>query len=866
MALPDRNAVRLPRASRSVNVIAGVSSLLVVHWLLAVSSIRQKSTTFDEIAHLAAGLSLWKTGDYRLLPDPPLPHLWAAAPVAAGGFTFPDLDRPYWWSSNHWRLGRKLFYECGNEPQALLIRGRAMIALLSAASGLLVYVCSRRLFGHAGGLLSLVLYVFSPTMLAHGRLITSDLAVALFFLAAMMALWSLMQRVSPLSFGLSVLALGGLLLSKMTGLFILPMAGILLAVRLISGRPVTLVWGKPFVVASRGKQAAVWLVVGLGHVLVIWLLLWAAYGFRFAAMRDAVPGRDRFYSGIPLVSGETNWGEKLTDLGTMGSAVAWMHDHRLLPEAYLVGMIVGFQSAQKRVAFLNGQASAEGWRSFFPYCFAVKTPLPLFGMLLLAAVAAIWRTGRGDGNAAVGRRWRSIVDGLYRTAPLWVLFCVYWAFAIASHLNIGHRHVLPVYLVVFVLAGAAAWLPAKRAAARLLVPGMAVLFVGASLKTWPDYLTFFNVLAGGPKHAYRHLVDSSLDWGQDLPRLKVWLDRHGRGRAPTDTAEATQAVYLSYFGSGSPTFYGIQARRLPGFLARDALWTGPLTGGVYCISATLLQQVHLLPECRWTHALESDYQDLRRRLNDAARPVASSSASARRPQFVAPAEADSDWFLKLRFARLCAYLRERSPTDDVGHTILIYRLDDADVNQALEGPPSELVSGCADNLRRLADLCFVDRCFASAAAYYEDLFRRIPVSSDPERIKAANRWAIALMSLGRQGRAIAVMRDALAHDAGHVGMNANLARLLATSGSKGLRDGEEALRRAKTALAGTGGTNATVLDALAAAYAELGQFEQACGHASEAARLAAENGQRALAHQIMAHLESYRRHQPWRQP
>jgi len=71
-----------------------------------------------------------------------------------------------------------------------------------------------------------------------------------------------------------------------------------------------------------------------------------------------------------------------------------------------------------------------------------------------------------------------------------------------------------------------------------------------------DYLAYFNQVAAGPKNGYKHLVDSSLDWGQDLPALRSWLaqnpDRFGTGQR-----------YLAYFGTALPEWYGIKATSLP---------------------------------------------------------------------------------------------------------------------------------------------------------------------------------------------------------------------------------------------------------------------------------------------------------------
>src|SRR5439155_865573 len=136
----------------------------------------------------------------------------------------------------------------------------------------------------------------------------------------------------------------------------------------------------------------------------------------------------------------------------------------------------------------------------------------------------------------------------------------------------------------FVLAGGLAyWLETRRRAASLPIAAAVLACVVASVSTWPHYLAYFNQLAGGPRQAYRHLVDSSLDWGQDLPGLARWLQRN----VPSGTP-----VYLSYFGTGNPDYYHIKARRLPGFFDewRPREWY-QLTGGVYAVSATMLQSV-----------------------------------------------------------------------------------------------------------------------------------------------------------------------------------------------------------------------------------------------------------------------------------
>jgi hypothetical protein len=172
-------------------------------------------------------------------------------------------------------------------------------------------------------------------------------------------------------------------------------------------------------------------------------------------------------------------------------------------------------------------------------------------------------------------------------------------------LNIGHRHLLPVYPPLFILAGAAAWWfqpptklrpgrgtlvgdPRKTLTMSMRVGVAAALLVSAveAIWFWPYYLAYFNIAAGGPRHAYRHLVDSSLDWSQELKRLPRWLDAH-----PADARDPGR-LYFSFYGSSPPEYYGVRAQRLPSFPDR---WhphaPEPLAAGTYLISATMLQGV-----------------------------------------------------------------------------------------------------------------------------------------------------------------------------------------------------------------------------------------------------------------------------------
>ena len=135
-------------------------------------------------------------------------------------------------------------------------------------------------------MLSLVLYALSPTILAHTRWVTADLAVAFFFLLAAGAIHRLLQRVTPIRFVIAALAISGLLLSKMSGLLILPIAAILIALRLVDGRPLVLSWSstKQQDIAPRGRQAMVIGALVIAVTILAVGAVWAAYDWRYTAL------------------------------------------------------------------------------------------------------------------------------------------------------------------------------------------------------------------------------------------------------------------------------------------------------------------------------------------------------------------------------------------------------------------------------------------------------------------------------------------------------------------------------------------------------------------------------------------------------
>jgi len=632
--------------------------LAALHAALAITAAMEKSPTFDEPTHLTAGYSYWLKNDYRLDPENGIwPSRWASLPLLLSRPSFSE--NAAWKQGDVGRVSEIFLYGSGNNSDRIVLLGRSMMAVVGAGLCLLIFFCSNRLFGAIGGLISELLAVFDPNLLAHSALITADVAAAFFFTAATWSYFQLLQSVNKRWFFITALSWSGLFLAKMSAPAFLLVAVILATLRVLSPEPTTI-----RVTRFDGQVAACWrklvLVIGLTGALlaIVVVAIWASYAFRFSPFPQHEPAREVW---------NARWQACLSDHTTLETMVAFARDHHLLPEAYLYGFAFTNKSAMYRPAFLDGEWSNTGFTAFFPRAFLYKTPIPLLLLLITALVAGFlhWRNPWKNGSRS------NIVRHLRRLSPIWALVLVYGTFSLTSHLNIGHRHLLPIYPAIFIACGACTYFFRAQS-------GKAVAIFAGAMMCWqiiessllrPDYLSYFNQVAGGPKAGYKHLVDSSLDWGQDLPILKNWLDHHFDASAPT-------RLYLAYFGTALPPWYGIEATPLP--LDSSTRKLSPLEPGTYCISATTLQQVYSFQHGKWTGQYESAYRlALARAVHHFDLPANDSVINGESLQ-------------RLRFARLCAYLRQREPIANLGNSILVFQLNQRELDQALYGPPPDL--------------------------------------------------------------------------------------------------------------------------------------------------------------------------------
>jgi hypothetical protein len=481
-----------------------------------------------------------------------------------------------------------------------------------------------------------------------------------FLLAATGAWWRHSRRLSWGSWLLSGAVLGLACVAKFSAVLLLPIFTLLLLVRTVDRQPIAFAPGRRhYTLKSWSAKLATLAASSLTQAFIAWIIIWAFYDFRYSAANSALPKQLDFYPP---------WASVIADHPPLSGVAQAFSQWHLLPQAFLFGFDHVMHFSQGRGGFLNNAYSNTGWWYFFPYAFLVKTPPATLLAFTFALVLAVWHwwPHQGSFDACL----QHVRRDLYRVTPLLVLFIVYWAFSLASHLNIGHRHILPVYPPLFIAAGLIArpgagwrW---RAPLALLLALGLAVSSFGIR----PTYLAYFNCLAGGPDQGYQHLVDSSLDWGQDLPALSAWLHTHRRPDEP---------VYLAYFGNGDPAYYGISAYRLAPYSMQEQWkhWQ-VLSRGLYCVSATMLQDVYSEWRGPWNLAREWRYHQLLLKYGAQAPPQLNIDSDQMK-------EID-----RLVFARLCLYLRVRRPDALINHTFFVFRLSADELKPVLTGTIHDL--------------------------------------------------------------------------------------------------------------------------------------------------------------------------------
>jgi len=477
------------RLDRSAALIAAVFVLVGVMQIVRTYPVY--SNTFDEPAHVAAGMEWLDAGEFTYEPfTPPLARIAVALGPFMSGVRATG-------SGSVWQEGRSLLYANG-EYQKNLTLARLGILPFFLLCTLVTWIWARELAGPLVATASVALLTTLPPILAHAGLATTDMAFTAVLMLALYAFWRWLEHRTWRTTLVVGVTAALALFTKLSALVFYP-AG---AVGVLVG------WWLIRRGESQAGRHRVPLAKALGTIAVVGtIVIWMGYRFSFGPIGD---------DGFPVP----------------------------FPELWRGILYMRLKEQIGHEGFLLSEIRLTGWWYFFLVSLALKTPLP-FIVLTLAGVAA----------AAKDQSSKVLLG--FPVAAILIVFST-----LVSNYNVGVRHVVPIYPLLSIVAGfgvVSLWKAVERPR---LAQGLAVVFVvwqmTSTVRAHPDYLPWFNAMAG--ERPDRILVNSDLDWGQDLLRL-----------ADTVEARGIDSLALVYFGTADPFVHIPGVRPLRRF-ERPAGW------------------------------------------------------------------------------------------------------------------------------------------------------------------------------------------------------------------------------------------------------------------------------------------------------
>lgn len=526
--------------NKKIKISAGV--IILATSVLIISSHWNDTPVVDEIPHIGAGYSYLVKQNMRLNPEhPPIAKDLAAIPLLFMNIERGVFKNPYWLGditpTSQWAVGKILLYQPGNDPDNILHWARLPMLLFFLSSAILIFKWGYKLYGKIGAYTALILFSFSPGVLAHSGLVTTDIAALTGILFAVYFFMKYLKEQTNKNLIVTGLVLGGALLTKFSALLLIPFFILLMVIYGLT-EPAVLIRHK---IRNLKKRLLALLAI---FMVALFIIVWPAYLFHVLNYNPIQQSRD-----IQIILSGFNkyW---------WANALVWMSDKPLLRAGshYMLGFImIGNRIFTAAPTYFLGKISPSG-PGYFPLIYFLKEPLPWLILATTSILFTFWQLRfRKNSNPQSAAQRKSWIQDHFEEFGIILWLVAYWSISISSRLNIGIRHLLPIYPFSILLASGQLVRISnfvKRSGpvlSRLFFVCLISLlgwYLFESLRARPNYLSYFNQVAGGPSGGYRYVVDSNLDWGQDLKRFAQWVNDNSISK-----------IELDYFGWASIEYY-----------------------------------------------------------------------------------------------------------------------------------------------------------------------------------------------------------------------------------------------------------------------------------------------------------------------
>ena len=528
------SGTRISLRYRGLLVTLVLTFLALVFILQSVSSMRQKSVTPDEIMYIAAGYYHLKTGDFQLnMTNPPLIKMISALPLLTLDPQLPATKADIADLSlvQQWQFAREFLYQNRVDADVMLTFARLPIIALALILGGILFIWSKELYGVGAGLVALLLFAFSPNILAHSRLATQDLAITAFMFITAYFYWRFANRPSAIYLLLTGVVFGIALITKSTAVLLIPVFIIYSLISIQKEDERGIYERFPLIsrintdrIRLRQFVSLTFVMITLGIIAIIVVNI--GYGFQGTLSPLAEDHYDGVYNRLPVDNVVVR---QVADL--------FLRLPLPFPRPYVESLIFSSGLGSSGNVYFAGQIYESGLWYLMIVSYLIKTPISAILLFIMSIILLVKRRNQLDAE------WLAII----------VIVLVFFLFSVQSTFTVGVRYGLPVYPFVFLLASSLFGYPFKY---RRLVNSAFLILLGFyvlnALMIYPHYLSYFNELVGGPKNGYKYLADSNIDWGQDLKGLKKYMDENG-----------IEEIKLAYFGSADAAYYGIDYEYLP---------------------------------------------------------------------------------------------------------------------------------------------------------------------------------------------------------------------------------------------------------------------------------------------------------------
>jgi hypothetical protein len=560
--------------------------IIFVSVIIGATSSINDSPVVDEIPHIGSGYSYIQQGTYEMNPEhPPLAKDLAGISLTMLGIKDTAFAMPhpgYWPTDIHgqWNLGRNLIFNSGNNADMVMYFARLPLLLFFIFTAIIIFAWTRKLYGDRAALIALFLFSFSPTVIAHGRLVTTDMAALFGTLLCFYWLIKYIKNQTIRNLFIAGLAFGVAQLTKFSLVLVIPIFVIL-----------PIIWGLAHKNLRIGLKTFVdtCLIIIIGYVVIVW----PVYGLH---VRNYLPIEQRSDATNILKDYGYDNLRQPTLQRKVADVIIWSSDKPIIrPLAeYALGVLMVVQrNAGGNQTYFFGQVTYTGTTSYFPIVYFIKEPLAFWSLILMALIGMFWLTKRYQ-----CKNFHSWIKDHFAGFAMLLWLILYWYTSISAHLNIGVRHLLPTYGFIYILASGQISRILEHFQYNKKLYGAFSIIIGLLLgwyllemvRVYPYYLTYFNQTVGGPSGGYRYVVDSNVDWGQDLKRVAIWADDN---KIPK--------IYLDYFGWSDPSYYlkdkyGYMSAGL--FMNKKDFLNKNPKGGYIAVSATFYAE-NLKNKYKW---------------------------------------------------------------------------------------------------------------------------------------------------------------------------------------------------------------------------------------------------------------------------